>query len=165
MEEGGNAEPDRAALARSQVALHVTLASANAERPERSAGIDFASPRAQDVLDEFARERLSLEALEQIRASFAGSVGAPSGAPERVAYYRAVFEGLVAREPIADAALRRLVRFRAQVVRAELAEAGIGDSRVSVGPDAPPFTGDGVLVVLPLLIEPAMTSDARLPED
>jgi hypothetical protein len=88
---------DRAALARAQVALHVTLATSRAEPAGRNAAVDFASPRAQDVLDEFARERLDAETRESIEAAFPRAEGEPATGPSRAAYYRAIFDALAER--------------------------------------------------------------------
>lgn len=160
LDADAGAAVDRAALARSQVVLHVTLATAQAERLQGAAmAIDFASPRAQDVLDEFARERLGAAAVAAIGASLAFDAAAPPAAPQRVAYYRALFEALAAREPIRDAALRRLADFRARTVERRLRELGVADSRVVAGDAAQP-PADGVLALLPLALGPAAPSDA-----
>jgi hypothetical protein len=159
IEPNQQAELDRAALARAQVVLHVTLATAQAER---AAAIDFASQRAQDVLDEFARERLDAAALEEIGASFVFGPAAPPAEPERVAYYHALFEALVAREPIMDAALRRLANFRARAVARQLAEMGIAESRF-VARDAHELPVDDVLAAVSLALEPAPVPDEPLP--
>src|SRR5690606_16882664 len=55
---GFDAQADRDALARQQIELHVTPATAGAAPQARPRPIEFASARAQDILDEFARERL-----------------------------------------------------------------------------------------------------------
>jgi hypothetical protein len=140
------------------VLLHVTLATAQVApgspaRSSQAADVDFASPRAQDVLDEFARERLGAEALAEVGRSFQyGADAAPSSA-ERVAYFRALFEALVEREPIATTALRRLARFRTSVVRARLTEQGLAESRVASDQEAA-ATNDGEPVALPLAVGP-----------
>jgi hypothetical protein len=163
IEANESAELDRDALARSQVTLHVTLATAQAERAQRApAQIDFASQRAQEVLDEFAKERLPAEALEEIGASFAFGADAPPAAPLRVAYYRALFEALVAREPIMEAALRRLASFRVQAVERLLADMGVDASRVIDRAGTRPV-GDGILALLPLALEPPTVSEAGAP--
>ena len=61
VESRASAMVDRAALARSQVELHVMLATAAAEPQARAAAIDLGSSRVQDVLDEFALERLGAD--------------------------------------------------------------------------------------------------------
>jgi hypothetical protein len=149
---------DRAALARAQVLLHVTLATARAERA--ATAIDFASPRVQDVLAEFAGERLSAAALEEVDATLPFDAAAPPGAPERVEHYRALFEALADREPIADAALRRLASFRARTVERRLGELGVAGSQI-IELGAGLSASDGLLAVLPLALEPAPVSDER----
>jgi hypothetical protein len=154
---------DRAALARAQVALHITLATSRAEPVNRDAAIDFASPRTQDVLDEFARERLDSAALASLAAAFALDDEQPTAEAQRADYYRAVFEALAAREPIADTALRRLAGFRVRVIAGRLAELGVASSRVAGERDAETPLDDSVLVVLPLTLTPATIADSRLP--
>lgn len=153
-------ELDRGALARSQVMLHVTLATARAERPGAAAPIEFASPRVQGVLDEFAGERLSAETLEEIGMSSPFDAAAPPAAPERVAYYRSLFGALVAREPIADTTLRRLADFRVRVAERRLRDLGIAAERIAS--DAVVENGAG-LALLPLALEPAPISEALPP--
>jgi hypothetical protein len=150
------AELDRTALARSQVMLHVTLATARAERVGAAAAIDFASPRVQEVLDEFGRERLMTEALEGIGTSWPFDAAAPPSAPERVAYYRALFGALVAREPIADAALRRLADFRVRVAERHLRDRGVVAERIANERAPETRSGDAVLAWLPVALEPAI---------
>jgi hypothetical protein len=158
---GEGAGLDRAALARSQVMLHVTLATAQTEHTPRAVEIDFAWQRAQEVLDEFARERLDAATLEEIDGAFgSGATGQAAEASERVAYYRALFEALVAREPIADATLERLATFRVRVIQAELGQQGIDLSRVADDGDTAGLANDELLAVLPLAVEPAMLPQA-----
>ena len=59
-------ELDRDALATRQIELHVTLATAGQRAVARPEPVDFTSPRAWDVLNEFATERLGAERLETI---------------------------------------------------------------------------------------------------
>ncbi len=102
---GFDAQADRRALAVQQIELHVALATAGPTRRARPAPVDFASPRAQDVLDEFAAQRLPAAQVASIAASFDLHAGAAADAPARVGYYRAIFAGLVAHESIPDGAL------------------------------------------------------------
>ncbi len=153
---------DRAALARAQVVLHVALATAQAARSARATEIDFASERAQTVLDEFARERLAPGVVEEIGASFAFGSASPS-APERVAYYRSVFEALVDREPIPDSGLRRLAAFRARAIEHRLGDMGIANSRVIDARRTAPVLADRVMVFLPLTFGAATEAESRLP--
>lgn len=119
---------DRDALARQQVELHVTLATARSAFRARPQPVDFASARAQDVLDEFAGERLAADELAAISAQHERT-----GPPEaRAPYYRAVFAALVDRERIERAALERIGRFRAQSIAEALASAGLATERVAL---------------------------------
>ena len=124
---------DRDALAARQIELHVLIATAGPQMRARPEPVNFASPRAQDVLDEFAGERLPPQRLEAIAARFSLDPDWAPDAPARVAYYRAVFAALVASETIADSALTRLGRFRAQSIAHALAELGVEPERVLIG--------------------------------
>jgi outer membrane protein OmpA-like peptidoglycan-associated protein len=128
---GFDAAIDRDALARQQIELHVLLATAGPTLEARPEPVDFASARAQDVLDEFAGERLTADRMAEISARFrcSGTIDALC----RTAYYAAVFDALVGNEPIANATLNRLGRFRAQSVANALVEFGIPAERVEVG--------------------------------
>jgi hypothetical protein len=152
---------DRAALAHAQVALHVTLATSRAEPAGRNAAVDFASPRAQDVLDEFARERLDAATRENIASAFPRGEGQPAMGASRADYYRAIFAALAEREPIAESALRRLAEFRARALANRLGELGVASARVAAD-GAPPAPGD-VLVLLPLTLAPAPFGAGPLP--
>jgi outer membrane protein OmpA-like peptidoglycan-associated protein len=126
-----DADADRTALGRQQIQLHVLLATAGPTTNARAVPVDFSSPRAQDVLDEFAGERLSADRLGEIAALFDCSEGALSSLCQQ-AYYAAVFDALVDNEEIADSALTRLARFRALSIANALADAGIDSERVEV---------------------------------
>lgn len=144
---------DREALAAQQIRLHVALATAGAtdfapaqfgEPPP----VDFASPRAQDVLDEFAGERLGAERVRTIAARFPAA--ASEDPTERRDYYRALFAALVAREPIEDAALTRLGRYRAQAIVAALGRHDLGAARLKLTGSPTPVTASGAVVLVPL---------------
>jgi hypothetical protein len=94
--------------------------------------VNFASPRAQDVLDEFARERLPAPELAAIASRFDPGRAAEPDSPARVSYYRAIFDALAAHEPIPDSALARLGRFRAQAIGNALVAAGIVPERIAI---------------------------------
>jgi len=150
VESRADAPADRMALARSQVELHVVLATAAAEPQARAAAIDFESPRAQDVLDEFARERLGAERVATIGSLF-GPVG-QLPAVARSGFYRALFDALAAQERINDAALRRLARFRVRATAGALATRGVDPARV-VRSDEEPAADDRTFRV-PLIVGP-----------
>ena len=126
-----DAQADRTALGRQQIQLHVLLATAGPTAEARAVPVDFSSPRAQDVLDEFAGERLSAERVDEIAALFNCSEGALILLCRR-AYYAAIFDALVANEEIADSSLNRLARFRALSIADALADAGIDSERLEV---------------------------------
>ena len=157
---------DRRALAARQVELHVLLATAGPSgvsgRGERAnAGqIDFAAPLAQDVLAEFARERLSAETVATLRSLFNLDAGAPADAPARVAYYRALFDALVAAESIADAALVRLGRYRARTIADALAAQGIAAQRITVMDTTMPVDGGAAPVRVPIVLTPQLDAAA-----
>lgn len=119
---------DRDALARQQIELHVTLATAGAAFRARPQAVNFASPRAQDVLDEFAVERLPARELAAIGAQH-DRTGEPAA---RAPYYRAVFAALVEGEPIERGALERIGRFRAQSIVEALVAGGLAAERVAL---------------------------------
>lgn len=149
---GGGFDPraDRDALATRQIELHVTLATAGAAPQARPRPVDFASARAQDILDEFARERVPPARLEAIAARFRFDPSWAPDAPARVAYYRALFDALVANETIADGALERLGRFRGRSIAAALAERGVAPDRIEVGETAGTVTAGPQGVAVPL---------------
>jgi hypothetical protein len=126
---------DREALARQQIELHVSLATAEPgalrAAPEP---VDFGSVRVHDVLDEFAGERLPAAQVQRIAARY-DCEGEPAS-PCRQAYYAEIFDALVANEEIAATALRRLGRFRAQSVADGLRRQGIAADRIVVDADA-----------------------------
>ena len=154
MEPSSDQALDRAALAREQVELHVRLATASAGSTSRAEAVDLASPRVQDVLDEFARQRLDADELAPIASRFGPIGAAPLDAPQRVAYYRAILEALVAREPIADSALRRLAQFRSRALAAAFGARGIAPSRVVQRAAERAEDEDGNAVFLPLSVRP-----------
>lgn len=127
---GYDARADRNALARQQIQLHVLLATAGPSAQARPQPVDFGSERAQDVLDEFAGERLPAERVASIAAGFACDEAVADLC--RRGYYAAVFDALVANAEITDGALNRLGRFRAQSVVEALTERGIDAARVEV---------------------------------
>jgi hypothetical protein len=127
---GFDAEADRAALARQQIQLHVLLATAGPVAQGRPQPVDFGSPRAQDVLDEFAGERLPSERVAEIADRFdcEGSLVPLC----RRAYYASIFDALVANEDITLTSLNRLGRFRAQSVVDALTQQGIAPERIEI---------------------------------
>jgi hypothetical protein len=127
---------DRRALATQQIELHVSIATAGPTLRARPVPVDFTSPRAWDVLEEFAGERLSATQRAQIDQRFAPARAASEPAA-RAPYYRALFDALVAREPIAPAAIDRLGRFRAQSAADALVALGLERERVSAGQAEP----------------------------
>jgi hypothetical protein len=127
---GYDPQADRDALARQQIELHVQLATAGPVSQARPAPVDFGSPRARDVLDEFASERLPGERVAQLAARF-DCEGALASVCER-AYYEQIFDALVANEEIRPTALGRLGRFRAQSIADALRQLGIAPERIEV---------------------------------
>jgi outer membrane protein OmpA-like peptidoglycan-associated protein len=131
---GFDATADRDALAREQIKLHVGLATANPGAAAADAqSIDFGSPRVQDVLDEFAGERLPADRVSELASRFNCS-GNLIPLCQR-AYYEAVFNALVRNEEIAPTALTRLGRFRAITIADALQQLGIAEDRVEVVPN------------------------------
>lgn len=137
---------DRDALARRQVELHVRLAIAGQPARGQDTALDFTSARVQDILDEFATERLGAIRRDSIRAA--------SPPDDEVAYHRALFDALAANERIEPITLTRLARFRARTAADALAELNVDASRIRVadGPalDNAPVIGDGIAVPLTL---------------
>ena len=129
---------DRDALARQQVELHVTLATAGAAFRARPQPVDFASVRAQSVLDEFAGERLPADVLAAIAAQHERS-GEPQA---RAPYYRAVFAALVERERIERGALERIGRYRARSIADALVGLGLPSASVEVAEDVTSVSSD-----------------------
>jgi hypothetical protein len=128
---GYDEQADRTALARQQIQLHVLLATAGPTINARPRPVDFASPRAQDVLDEFAGERLAAERVTEIERLFDCGDGDLALLCRR-GYYAAIFDALVANEEIANPALNRLARFRALSIVDALTGVGIEPARLEV---------------------------------
>ena len=125
---------DREALARQQMRLHVVLAtSAGPPGQVDDKPLDMNDPKVQSVLDEFATTRLSNTQRDAIEVPQAG---------KNEAYYRSVFEALVVNHEVAESALTRLARYRAQSVEGELVRLGIGAERMQSG-DAPEIVTGG----------------------
>ncbi len=136
---------DREALAEQQIRLHVTLAASTGV-PGQTARLDFNDPKVQSVLDEFAANRLSPPQQRAISRRFA---------KREIAYYEAVFKTLVDNEQVAETALNRLARFRAQSVVSRLA-ASVGDaSRIRQAASVSPQPAQGSYAVLRLEPWPA----------
>jgi hypothetical protein len=127
---------DRAALATSQVELHVTLATAGPVVVARPQPIDFDSPRHRDILDEFAGERLSRERRETIASYFTRTEGGDVVDAEKSDYYRTLFHALAENEAIPDGGLERLGRFRARSIADALMGHGIDPARIETAPPA-----------------------------
>jgi hypothetical protein len=127
---GFDAVADRNALARQQIRLHVQLATAGSTTDPRPVDID--SARVQDVLDEFAGERLPGDrvAVLQERFECEGDLVPLC----RRAYYGQILDALIANEEITPTVLGRLGRFRAQSVGDALREYGVADERIEVVP-------------------------------
>jgi hypothetical protein len=131
-----------------QIELHVLLDTAGPQA--RSAPIDFESPRAQDILDEFAGERLSASQRTSIAARFDFDRDGDVEPAWRAVYYRALAEALAANETIADTALMRLGRFRAQSIANALTELGIPAERVEIGRGDLAVQGDRQHIRVPI---------------
>ncbi len=115
---------DRKALALQQIVLHVVLATSSGPPGQADEGsIDFSDVKVWTVLDEFSEQRLS-----------ASQRATTNNHPSKdAAYYRAVFDALVDNEMVAETALNRLARYRAQTVISELATSGYGINRIRQG--------------------------------
>jgi len=137
---------DRDALARQQVELHVTLATARTAFRARPQPVDFASARAQNVLDEFAGERLPADVLAAIAAQHERS-GEPQA---RAPYYREVFAALVERERIERSALERIGRYRARSIADALTGLGLPSASVEVGEDVTSGSSDAEQAKVPV---------------
>jgi hypothetical protein len=128
---GYDEQADRAALARQQIQMHVLLATAGPDaQAARPRPVDFGSARSQDVLDEFAGQRLPPERVADISNRF-DCEGALVPLCRR-AYYASIFDALVANEEITSTTLTRLARFRAQSVADALSEQGIAAERIEI---------------------------------
>jgi outer membrane protein OmpA-like peptidoglycan-associated protein len=143
---------DRLALARRQIELHVTLATAGAAPQARPEPVDFASPRAQDILDEFAGERLAPERVLVITRAF--NCGPDPTPACRAVYYEAIFDALADNESIPASTLMRLGRFRAQAVAEAFEERGIAARRIAVVMGATETSADVGGVGVPLELFP-----------
>lgn len=125
---------DRDALAAQQVELHVTLATAGPTLVARPQPVDFGSPRHQDILDEFAGERLSAEERETIASYFTRTPDGRVVEEERSDYYRAIFAALVEHEPIPQNGIERLARYRARAIADALIAQGVEETRIEIAP-------------------------------
>ncbi|MEX2354152.1 MAG: DUF748 domain-containing protein, partial [Gammaproteobacteria bacterium] len=120
---GYDPDIDRDALARQQIRLHVTLAAAGGRLPGGSVStLDMSDPGIQEVLDEFAGERLGRDKLAKMDPS-------DTGTPR---YYQAVFDALVDEEEISGGALESLAKYRLQAILAELVKSGITEDRLII---------------------------------
>jgi hypothetical protein len=151
---GFDPEVDRRALAARQVELHVLLATAGPAQRTRPQPVDFGSPRAQDVLDEFARERLPAAEIAAIASLFDPRSDAAPDSLIRVSYYRAIYEALVAHEPISDSALVRLGRFRGQAIGKALTDAGVAPQRVEIDDVVPQLSASSGYIAIPIDLAP-----------
>ena len=125
---------DRNALAAQQIELHVTLEAAGPALISRPQPVDFASPRHQELLEDFAAERLSVEKRETIASYFTRDAQGRVVEAERDAYYRALFDALVENETIPESGIERLGRYRARAVADALTARGIADTRIEIAP-------------------------------
>jgi hypothetical protein len=150
---GFDPNADHRALAAQEIDLHVALATAGATLNVEPGPVDFSSPRDQDVLDEFAGQRLSAEQRATIASETDVTEDGKPAAKHSTAYYEAIFDALVANTKIDQSALARLGRYRARSIADSLAKLGIAAARVETG------GGDGVLrsdpdgVAVPLELE------------
>jgi hypothetical protein len=143
---GYDAIVDREALARQQIELHVQLATADPNARNRPAPVNLDSARVQDVLDEFAAERLPAGRLSDLAARY-DCRDTPAC---RRAYYEQIFAALVANEEIAPSTLSRLGRFRAQSVANALADGGIDGERIEIAAGTPTATAFDVALPIEL---------------
>jgi hypothetical protein len=133
---------DRDAIAARQVRLHVSLATSAA--PTASAAQtqpDFDDPKVRAILDEFAGARLQESRRNAILNRFDDKDSA---------YYRTVFDALVANESVSETALRRLARFRATSVADALAGNGVDRGRVLLADEIETTTTDPGAIVIRL---------------
>jgi hypothetical protein len=133
---------DRDAIAARQVRLHVSLATSAA--PSGLAAqtqLDFDDPKVRAILDEFAGARLRESRRNAILNRFDDKDSA---------YYRAVFDALIANEIVSETALRRLARFRATSVTDAFASNGIDEGRVLPADEIETTTTDPGAVVVRL---------------
>jgi hypothetical protein len=115
---------DRDAIAARQVQLHIALATSAAPRDLPSNVLpDFDDPKVRMVLDEFASARLTEPQRPELPSETADRNGD---------FYRAVYRALVINEPVSDAALRRLARFRARSIINALGENDIESQRLLI---------------------------------
>lgn len=127
---GFDAVADRDALARQQIRLHVQLATAGSPNDPRP--VDIESARVQDVLDEFAGERLPADRVALLRERF--TCDGDFAALCRRAFYGQILDALIANEEITPTVLGRLGRFRAQSVAEALQQRGVAADRIEVVP-------------------------------
>ncbi|HEX6995105.1 MAG TPA: DUF748 domain-containing protein [Gammaproteobacteria bacterium] len=123
---------DRDALAARQIELHVTLETAGPTLVTEPQPVDFASPRHQDLLEEFVGERLGAERRETIASYFTRGPDGRVVEAERDAYYRALFDALVENEAIPESGIARLGRYRALAIADALTERGVADTRIEL---------------------------------
>jgi len=134
---------DRDALAAQQIELHVTLETAGPTLVSRPQPVDFASPRHQDLLEEFAAERLSTEKRETIASYFTRGDDGRIVEAERSAYARALFDALVENEAIPESGIERLARYRARAIADALTRRGVADTRIEIAPAVVRSAADG----------------------
>ena len=97
--------------------------------------VPFSDAPTQQGIEKLYVARAGREALRRFAAEHAErrTAEAPgSEADRRRLYYEALYEQLVAAEPLADTALQTLAAERAKVIYAALAEAGVPDNRITM---------------------------------
>ena len=127
VEVNGRYDPvrDRDVLARQQMRLHIALAtSAGPTGAVTQAPLNVDDPKVIDILDEFATTRLRAEELAVLQTRFPGT---------GTDFYTAVFNALVANEPVSQTALKALARYRARSIIDALARAGVDRERLRLG--------------------------------
>jgi hypothetical protein len=104
------------------------------------------------------------EEVATIASLFDRRPNAAADSAARTGYYRAIFDALAAKEQIADSAVRRLGRFRAQAIADILATHEVAPQRIIVGNAAAQRTPEAATVIVPLALT-SLFDEARAVPD
>jgi len=133
-----DAKRDAERLQRDPVRIELARAMGQALKPGEDAGpIAYSDPETQRAIEQLYVARVGRDGMRTYSAQYAKEHGKESSAlnpDERRAYFEEMFSRLVETYPVAESALQKLAAERAQAISAALAEAGVEQSRIELGP-------------------------------
>ena len=124
-------------LRRQPVRRELATALGTPVQPGENPGpVPFSDLPTQQAIEKLYVARAGRDALQRFAADYAQQHAAEatgSAADRRRLYHEALYERLVAAQPLADTALQTLAAARAKVIAAALAEAGVAAERITIG--------------------------------